>query len=33
MPQAESVQPPEGREALRRGVGADFDAPVHDPSL
>jgi alpha,alpha-trehalose phosphorylase len=33
MPQAESVQPPEGREALRRGVGADLDAPVHDPSL
>ena len=25
------VQPPKGREALRRGVGADLDAPVHEP--
>jgi hypothetical protein len=26
------VEPPQGREALRRGVGADLDAPVHQPS-
>ncbi len=26
------VSPPQGREALRRGVGADTDAPVHEPS-
>ena len=32
-PQSEAVHPPEGREPLRRGVGADFDAPVHDPFL
>jgi alpha,alpha-trehalose phosphorylase len=25
------VEPPQGREALRRGVGADLDAPVHQP--
>ena len=29
--EAHRVAPPHGREALRRGVGADFDAPVHDP--
>ena len=29
--EAHKVAPPHGREALRRGVGADFDAPVHDP--
>jgi alpha,alpha-trehalose phosphorylase len=26
------VEPPQGREALRRGVGADLDAPVHQPT-
>jgi alpha,alpha-trehalose phosphorylase len=26
------VSPPKGREALRRGVGADLDAPVSSPS-
>ena len=31
-PQHEEVSPPMGREPLRRGVGADLDAPVHDPS-
>ena len=30
-PQEEDVAPPKGREPLRRGVGADLDAPVHDP--
>jgi alpha,alpha-trehalose phosphorylase len=31
-PQEDDVAPPKGREPLRRGVGADRDAPVHDPS-